>query len=272
VPTIHEANIEVHTRMAERYNRDEPHFRLENQETVRRRLAAVRQRVPGGKLLDIGCGTGFIIHLAAKLFDEIHGVDITPAMMAQVRLDEGNIVLHQTPAEKLPFPDQTFDAASAYSFIDHIEDPAQVISEVARVLKPGGIFYVDLAPNRLFWDAVSGVLPSASAELSDIVSREVGMVTANDKKVERDFGISADVFRKAEPGKEKGGIDPEAMKAAMVGNGFSQCDVNFDWFLGQGAIMHGQSFADANLIEAYLRRAAPLTNHLFKYITFYGIK
>jgi ubiquinone/menaquinone biosynthesis C-methylase UbiE len=257
--------------MADSYNHNEPHFRPENQETVRKRLTALRQRVPGGKLLDVGCGTGFIIHIAAKIFDEIHGVDITPAMMAQVRLNEGNIVLHQTPAEQLPFLDKSFDAASAYSFIDHLEDASQVIGEVARVLKPGGVFYIDLAPNRLFWESLSKI-EASEIQFSDIVDREIGMVTSNDKKVERDFGISADTFRKAEPGKEMGGIDPQGMKRTILANGFSKCEVSFDWFLGQGAVMHGQSFDDAALIDAYLRRAAPLTNHLFKYTTFYGVK
>jgi ubiquinone/menaquinone biosynthesis C-methylase UbiE len=270
VSHIHDANILVHTRMADRYDLDEPHFRAENQEKVRGRLKALRARVPGGKLVDIGCGTGFIIHLAVDMFDDIHGVDITPAMMSKVRRDKGNITLHQASAEALPFQDATFDAASAYSFIDHVADPGLVFADVARVLKPGGVFYVDLAPSRLFWASVSAL--QGTAPHSDLVTREVDMVTANDLKVERDFGIAAETFRKAEPGKEKGGIDPVEIKAAALENGFSSCEVTFDWFLGQGAVMHGQSFADSAVIDAYLRRAAPLTDHLFKYITIHAVK
>jgi ubiquinone/menaquinone biosynthesis C-methylase UbiE len=272
VTKVYDANIEVHTRMVDRYESDEPHFRPENQATVSARLAALRARVGGGKLLDVGCGTGFIIHLAVNHFDEIHGVDITPAMMARVQKDKGNITLHQAPAEKLPFADQTFDAASAYSFIDHVSDPSRVLAEVARVLKPGGVFYVDLAPNRLFWQSVSSAEPPMGGGYSDIVAREIGMVTENDKKVEREFGISSDVFRSAEPGKEKGGIDAKEFRVQAVASGFAICEVTFDWFLGQGAVMHGQSFADAAVVDGYLRRAAPLTNHLFKYITFYAVK
>ena len=67
------ANVEVHSRMVEVYAK-EPHFRPENQAKVRGVLADLRTRAKGGKLLDLGCGTGFIINLARDLFDEIHGV------------------------------------------------------------------------------------------------------------------------------------------------------------------------------------------------------
>jgi ubiquinone/menaquinone biosynthesis C-methylase UbiE len=258
--------------MADRYDAEEPHFRPENQEKVRKRLEQLRARVPGGRLLDVGCGTGFIIHLALGVFDEIHGVDITPAMMARVRTGEGNITLHRAPAERIPLPDASFDAASAYSFMDHVADEGAVLREVARVLKPGGVFYVDLVPNRLFWTAVSGLDRARSHEFSDIVARELAMVRDNDKKVEQQFGIAAETFRDAEPGKKQGGIDPAAFKTVALASGFSGCEITFDWFLGQGAVMHGQSFADADVIDAYLRRAAPLTGHLYKYLMFQLVK
>jgi hypothetical protein len=97
-------------------------------------------------------------------------------------------------------------------------------------------------------------------------------VLENDKKVEQQFGIEAATFRKAEPGKEEGGIDPAKFDAIALASGFSRCEITFDWFLGQGAVMHGQSFADAALIDAYLRRAAPLTGHLYKYLMFHLVK
>lgn len=267
-----DANVEVHTRMVERYDTEEPHFRPENQAKVRGRLEALRGRVPGGKLLDVGCGTGFIIHLAIGLFDEIHGVDITPAMMQRVRTDKGNITLHQSTAEAMPFADSSFDAVSAYSFVDHVADQGALLREVARVLKPGGIFYADLVPSRLFWAALSALRPEDERAASDIVRREADMVRENDKKVERQFGIPAELFRRAEPGKEEGGVDPAAFRETALSAGFARCEVSFDWFLGQGAVMHGQSFADAAVVEAYLRRVAPLADHLFKYVYFHAVK
>jgi ubiquinone/menaquinone biosynthesis C-methylase UbiE len=267
-----EANIEVHTRMVERYEAEEPHFRPENQEKVRGRLRALRERVPGGRLLDVGCGTGFIIHLAIGVFDEIHGLDITPAMLRRVRTTAGNIALHRARAEAMPFVDESFDAATAYSFVDHVSDQGALLREVARVLKPGGIFYADLVPNRLFWRALASIGAEERRRCSDIVAREAEMVTANDRKVEQQFGIPAATFRMAEPGKEDGGIDPAAFRSLAMRSGFAACEVSFDWFLGQGAVMHRQSFADAAVVEAYLRRVAPLADHLFKYVYFHAVK
>ena len=50
---------------------------------VRARLQDLRAEF-GGRLLDIGCGTGFIIDLAADQFDDVRGIDLTPAMLARV--------------------------------------------------------------------------------------------------------------------------------------------------------------------------------------------
>jgi ubiquinone/menaquinone biosynthesis C-methylase UbiE len=270
--SVLDANIEVHTRMVERYDAEEPHFRPENQEKVRGRLKALRARVPGGRLLDVGCGTGFIIHLAADVFDEIHGIDITPAMIERVRTHEGNITLHQSAVEAMPFPDASFDAVTAYSFVDHVEDRDKMLREVARVLRPGGIFYADLIPSRLFWQALSPLEIHGTRQFSDIVAREAEMVASNDKNVERQFGIAAKLFRRAEPGKEEGGIEPSEFCNTALEAGFKACEASFDWFLGQGAVTHGQSFADAAVVEAYLRRVAPLADHLFKYVYFHAVR
>ena len=48
----------------------------------------------GENILDVGCGTGFIINLSKDLFDELHGVDATQAMLDKVDLSSGNIILH----------------------------------------------------------------------------------------------------------------------------------------------------------------------------------
>ena len=262
------ANVEVHSRMVEVYAK-EPHFRPENQAKVRGVLADLRTRAKGGKLLDLGCGTGFIINLARDLFDEIHGLDVTPAMLAKVDTSRGNITLHNTNAERLPFGDGAFDVVTGYSFLHHLEDFRPVLREAFRVLKPGGLGYFDLDPNRLFWKALMDLEGSHAAGLSDIVQREIHAILHLDEQVEAEYGIKKELFQKAEPMKAfQGGLHPAEFKAAAEECGFSECDVRFEWFLGQGAVMHGQSFEASATVEAYLRRALPLTGHLFKYLQF----
>jgi ubiquinone/menaquinone biosynthesis C-methylase UbiE len=263
------ANIEVHTRMADSYNTLEPHFRPENQAKVRRVLEELSQRSGRGKLLDLGCGTGFIINLARDLFAEIHGVDITQAMLDKVDRSSGNITLHNTTAERLPFVDNTFDMVSAYSFLHHAENYRLILREAARVLKPGGICYVDLEPNKLFWEQLERLPQGDAAGISAILRKARDSVTKTDQRVQEQFGIPADVFNQAEYGKSiLGGIDPREVEQHVAALGFSACAIRYEWFLGQGDVMHGQSFEDAAKIEAYLRAILPVSAPLFKYLQF----
>jgi ubiquinone/menaquinone biosynthesis C-methylase UbiE len=262
------ANIEVHTRMASTYQTNEPHFRPENRAKVRGVLQTLAMRVGGGRLLDVGCGTGFVIDLVRDLFERIDGVDVTPAMLERVDRAGGHVHLHEANAEALPFADATFDMASSYAFMHHVADHVAILREVRRVLRPGGLFYVDLEPNKLFWESMNA-LERRGGEYSDIVSREIESVLHTDEAVEGEFGISAQTFRDAEPIKSVlGGFDPDAFAADARAVGFSAVEVTPEWYLGQGAILHGQSEADATTVEAYLRRALPATAHLFKYLRF----
>lgn len=266
------ANVAVHTLMADIYN-NEPHFRPENQNKVRRNIEYLKQTTNGNRLLDIGCGTGFIINLAKDLFDEVHGVDITQAMLDKVDLSTGNITLHNTVAEKLPFEDSHFEVVTAYSFLHHLEDYRPVLAEVKRVLKPRGIFYVDLEPNKLFWEKMVDLEKSNIANLSDIVVKEIDSVLHTDERVEREFELEQGVFSKAEYIKSiLGGIDPKDFESDAKTIGFKECKTQFEWFLGQGAVLHDQSSEDAAKIEAYLKRVLPLSEHLFKYLQFILVK
>jgi ubiquinone/menaquinone biosynthesis C-methylase UbiE len=269
------ANVEVHTAMAATYDETEPHFLPENRQKVRANLERLRG-LAGPRLLDVGCGTGFVIGLAADLFSEIHGVDITQAMLDRVNRAAGNVTLHRSLAESMPFPDAGFDAATAYSFIHHLGDYSLVLREVHRVLRPGGVFYVDLDPNRAFWSAIAdaeSALARAGAGATDIVAREIESVLRTDDRVEREFNIPAQTFNLAEHYKDiRGGIDAGEFADAARGAGFASCEVRYEWYLGQGAVLHGQSPEDATRIEAYLRRALPVSAPLFKYLQFWLVR
>jgi ubiquinone/menaquinone biosynthesis C-methylase UbiE len=272
---IIDANILVHTAMAATYDDAEPHFRPENREKVRGNLERLRA-ASGPRLLDVGCGTGFIIALAKDLFAEIHGVDVTQAMLDRVDRAGGNVTLHRCVAERMPFADRYFDAASAYSFVHHLGDYEEVLREVHRVLRPGGVFYIDLEPNRAFWAAIGAAeaaLARFAAAPSDIVRREIDSVLHTDDRVQRELDIPAETFNLAEYYKDiRGGIDADEFRAAARACGYSSCEVRPEWFLGQGAVMHGQSFAEAARIEDYLRRALPVSASLFKYLQFTLVK
>jgi ubiquinone/menaquinone biosynthesis C-methylase UbiE len=267
------ANVEVHTRMAGSYNENEPHYRPENRAKVRSRVEAMR-RFGRERLLDLGCGTGFVIDLAKDLFNQIDGVDVTQAMLDRVDRSSGNIRLHNCTAERLPFADATFDVATSYAFLHHLEDYPRVLAEAHRVLKPGGGLYVDLEPNKLFWEAMADLdRERAEARYSDLVEREIDSVLHTDARVQAEFGIEKAVFNSAEYTKSiLGGIDPYRFREQGLRLGFSACEIGFEWYLGQGTVLHGQSAAAAETVETYLRRILPLSARCFKYLSFVLVK
>jgi ubiquinone/menaquinone biosynthesis C-methylase UbiE len=265
-------NIQVHTRMADTYERDEPHFRAENKAKVRGNLLRVAERTGTKRMLDIGCGTGFVIGLLTEIFSEIHGIDPTRAMLEKVDVSSGNVTLHEGVAEELPFSDGSFDLVTAYSVFHHLADHRPALAEAARVLRQGGVLYVDLEPNRAFWRAIEGVEQSHASrvgELDDIVAREVAAVLHIEDDINERFAIYPNVFRSAEYIKsELGGFEPSEFEADARAAGFISCETTYEWFLGQASLLHGSTPNDAATVEAHLRRLLPVSAQLFKYLRF----
>ena len=268
---VREANILVHSRMAAEYNEREPHFRPENKARVRARLQELRAEF-GGRLLDIGCGTGFIIDLAADQFDDVRGIDLTPAMLARVP-SRPNVQVYTADAARLPFGAGNFDVVSAYSFFHHLQDLDPVLAEAHRVLRPGGCLYVDLEPNRHFWLNAMSVRDAVEPSTSALARDEVASVLQTSARVESEFGIPAEVFDLAEYNKSiTGGIDPEEWTAKAHNAGFDRVETTYEWFGGQGKILHGVSAAAAAHVDDYLRQALPLSRGLYKYVRFRAVR
>ncbi len=272
-----EANIAVHSSLASsgEYNRS-PHFRQENKQKVRRILEGLVARNSGAKpcrALDLGCGTGFIIHLIHDLVDEVYGVDITDEMMNLIDLSPGNIQVQNSIAEETPFKDEFFNIVTAYSFLDHLTSYEDVIVEAHRVLKPGGIFYSDLNPNRHFSKGMEALENYRLDVLPEVVSREITGMLHNGEHWERNFGIDKDVLTNAEPIKSfDKGFNPDEVLAFGKKVGFSEVFFEYDWFLGQAIIMHEHSKEEADIIDQYLRFVLPATQGLYKYIRFIFVR
>jgi ubiquinone/menaquinone biosynthesis C-methylase UbiE len=271
------ANIKVHSQLvkAGEYQRS-PHFRQENIQKVKGILAGLCRDLPpkeAAKAVDFGCGTGFIVHLIKDRFSEVHGVDITVDMMKEIDLSSGNITLHECLAEKTPFESDTFDFASAYSFMDHLFDYKIFLKEVHRVLKPGGLFFSDLNPNRAFISQLKLLESQYEAIDSQIVAREIEGALHNGEYYESEFGVSREELDNAEPGKSVNkGFDAIEVKEFAEGIGFTNCTIEHEWFMGQGKVMHGESHELAGKINDLLISILPASSSLFKYLRFIFIK
>src|SRR6185437_1162053 len=107
-----------------------------------RELAAVElaELGPAARLLDVGCGTGrFAVFAAERLGARVWGVDPSSEMLDQARRRGARGVgWKQAAAEHLPFKDGWFDAAHAHLVMHVVDDVGAALSEIARVLCPGG--------------------------------------------------------------------------------------------------------------------------------------
>jgi arsenite methyltransferase len=101
---------------------------------------------PGAVVLDLGCGAGTDLLIAAQMTGptgRVIGVDMTAAMLDRARagadaMGLGNVDLHEALIESMPLPDASVDAAISNGVIDLVPDKDAVLDEVDRVLRPGG--------------------------------------------------------------------------------------------------------------------------------------
>lgn len=272
------ANVALHSKLADTYDQDEPHFKPENLERVDAVLARLQARTRGRALLDVGCGTGFVINLAKKHFKRVVGVDITPAMIHRVNRSDGWVRLILANAEEIPVRAGQFDVATAYSFLHHLMRLEPTLREMARALRPGGVLYTELDPNWYFWQAMKEI-PEGST-MSPLVRREVDGVLHKDHELSGKTGVTEDTVRLAEYVKSVGGGVREEDVVPMLGRlGLGEIRFEYQWFLGQGSVMHGQpqagiegSFDIARRMDEHLRACLPVSRVLYKYVGITAVK
>ena len=116
------------------------------------------EEVQGMAILDAGCGTGIFSAIFARNgAGRVVGIDISPGSLETARglkekFNLANVSFERQDMLQLPFADGTFDIVWAWGTVHHTTDPLRAISELARVLRPGGsIFLAVYKRTKLTW-------------------------------------------------------------------------------------------------------------------------
>ncbi|HSN78493.1 MAG TPA: class I SAM-dependent methyltransferase [Anaerolineae bacterium] len=149
-----------------------PQMRLLRRAVIRRATAMMR----AGEAVDLGCGPGYLVTELAQAAPGLHvtGIDLADEMIAAAErfaaakgLGE-RVVFRKGDASRIPFPDDSLDLVVSTLSLHHWSDPRPVLDEVARVVRPGGVYLIfdlrrDLAPPSylLIWFATHVVVPLA---------------------------------------------------------------------------------------------------------------
>ena len=142
----HPVNNDVYLELGDRWYDadDDPVALLRAEARLHAPWIAAGARERGAKrILDIGCGAGFIANDLARRGFDVVGVDVAPdALSVAARHDAtGSVRWVGADARRLPFPDASFDAVCAMDFLEHVDPIAPFVAEIARLLSPGGSFF-----------------------------------------------------------------------------------------------------------------------------------
>lgn len=124
----------------------------------------------GASVLDVAAGTGLVSRLLAAQGYRVVALDQSPQMLA-LAVARGSTGLQAT-AERLPFPDRTFDGVTFTYLLRYLVDPVATLRELVRVVRPGGVvgmvdFGVPAGPWRPVWRLYTrALLPAVGALVS----------------------------------------------------------------------------------------------------------
>ncbi|MDX1992110.1 MAG: class I SAM-dependent methyltransferase [bacterium] len=123
------------------------------------------------RVLEVGVGSGiFVKHMLGQA-EQVAGIDIhesyngVTAMLKQEQVDLSRVELKQGSIFDIPYADNTFDAAVCISVLEHFEDPRPALTEMRRVVKPGGIFALGFPARNNITNALFGALGYRSHDI-----------------------------------------------------------------------------------------------------------
>lgn len=125
------------------------------------RLLHMAGPMRGGRALEIGCGRGVGVELILRVFraGSVDAFDLDPRMVAQARARVSawgsRVRLWVGDASRIAAPDDSYDAVFDFGIIHHVPEWRAVLSEIRRVLVPGGLLYAEEVMGRFLTHPVT---------------------------------------------------------------------------------------------------------------------
>lgn len=119
-------------------------LRIELLKQNHRSLNDVEKVVEPGRLLDVGCGLGYLLEAARSRGWEAVGVDPSPYSVQRAKAK--GFEAHEGLLHSVGLPDASFDAVALLQVVEHLLDPHALLAECKRLLRPGGAILVE-TPN-----------------------------------------------------------------------------------------------------------------------------
>jgi SAM-dependent methyltransferase len=102
----------------------------------------VRRFGAGRDVLECGCGTGLLLERIAQFASSAQGIDLSPRMLDAARARGLNVT--EGSVTRLPYDDASFDVACSFKVLAHVPEIGLALSEMARVVRPGGVVLAEL--------------------------------------------------------------------------------------------------------------------------------
>lgn len=224
---------ELFTPIAATYERASSLLSLGLEGGWRRRLVERAAPREGDLYLDVATGTGLVARELRRRNCQVIGVDLTAGMLAAADRTDG-IRFVQGRAERLPFPDASFDGLTFTYLLRYVDDPTATMRELARVVRPGGriamleFFRPRPLPLRVGWWLFTRL---ALPVLGSLVSRDW-------RAIGRFLGRSIDAF-----------YDRHSIETVWRGAGIEDVRTE-ELFLGSAVVAYGRAGGGAESARA----------------------